>query len=252
MTNLLIYSLHEPDTGEIRYVGKTERGQVRLDEQCRMPATKDRSHRAKWVRALHRDGLRPVCSIIEFHDTSAALDAAEIMWIADVRASGARLTNHASGGGSGRLDEATKAKISAANKGRLGWNKGKKFPNLSGVNSPLFGKPLSVEHREKISLTRKARTHCKRGHEFTPENTGVATRGNRRCKTCDREAQRAVRESETGRPTQVFNRNKTHCKHGHEYTSANTIVRPNGSRNCRCCLYAAVARYQARKALVTN
>lgn len=30
-------------------------------------------------------------------------------------------------------------------------------------------------------------THCKRGHEFTPENTRIRRDGWRNCKTCDRE-----------------------------------------------------------------
>jgi len=33
----------------------------------------------------------------------------------------------------------------------------------------------------------------------------------------------------------VERRQKTHCNNGHEYTSANTIVRPDGTRNCRIC-----------------
>lgn len=34
------------------------------------------------------------------------------------------------------------------------------------------------------------KTHCKRGHEFTPENTYVMTNGGRTCRTCAREATR--------------------------------------------------------------
>jgi hypothetical protein len=41
-----------------------------------------------------------------------------------------------------------------------------------------------------------ARTHCKRGHEFTPENTYLAPTG-RQCRTCGRE--RARRKRERGR-----------------------------------------------------
>lgn len=43
------------------------------------------------------------------------------------------------------------------------------------------------------------------------------------------------------------NTGKTHCKHGHELTPANTYVRPNGSRECRTCKrgHAAAARHEA-------
>lgn len=33
-------------------------------------------------------------------------------------------------------------------------------------------------------------THCKRGHEFTPENTGITSAGARRCRACERERYR--------------------------------------------------------------
>jgi 5-methylcytosine-specific restriction endonuclease McrA len=50
----------------------------------------------------------------------------------------------------------------------------------------------------------------------------------------------------------------THCKRGHEFTSENTAIRPNGSRRCRQCkrIYdklrpdlrvAVIARYRTRK-----
>lgn len=29
--------------------------------------------------------------------------------------------------------------------------------------------------------------------------------------------------------------NQTHCIHGHEFTSENTIIKPNGTRQCRQC-----------------
>lgn len=36
-------------------------------------------------------------------------------------------------------------------------------------------------------------THCKRGHEFTPENTYVAPSGSRKCRTCRSAASRRRR-----------------------------------------------------------
>lgn len=43
----------------------------------------------------------------------------------------------------------------------------------------------------------KAKTHCKRGHEFAPENTRLDGKGRRYCRTCQREsdASRAPRGS---------------------------------------------------------
>lgn len=42
--------------------------------------------------------------------------------------------------------------------------------------------PDAVHNREK--------THCKRGHRFSPENTRIGGRGQRVCRACEREAQR--------------------------------------------------------------
>lgn len=36
----------------------------------------------------------------------------------------------------------------------------------------------------------RVKTHCKHGHEFSPENTRITKRGNRSCKECENMAQR--------------------------------------------------------------
>jgi len=38
-----------------------------------------------------------------------------------------------------------------------------------------------------------------------------------------------------GKHDNSFNKTKTHCKHGHEFTPENTYRRPRGSRECRTC-----------------
>jgi hypothetical protein len=92
-----------------------------------------------------------------------------------------------------------------------------------------------------------AQTHCKRGHEFTPENTYLY-RGMRNCKACrvvtSRDSKRKRREGlPDGRKIL-----KTHCAHGHEFTEANTLVNKDGSRACReCHRTRAHARYQKLK-----
>lgn len=39
----------------------------------------------------------------------------------------------------------------------------------------------------------------------------------------------------------------THCRHGHEYTDANTHIKTDGSRSCRTCNRLRVAAFKARK-----
>lgn len=36
-------------------------------------------------------------------------------------------------------------------------------------------------------------------------------------------------------PNRNWNTDKTHCKHGHEFTRENTYVRPDGNRDCQIC-----------------
>lgn len=42
-------------------------------------------------------------------------------------------------------------------------------------------------------------------------------------------------------------REKTHCTHGHRYTSENTYVTPDGWRQCRVCKREAFRRYYRRQ-----
>lgn len=44
-----------------------------------------------------------------------------------------------------------------------------------------------------ISAENARKTHCKRGHEFTPENTRIRTSGSRQCRECQRTQQRQRR-----------------------------------------------------------
>lgn len=98
---------------------------------------------------------------------------------------------------------------------------------------------------------RSDNTHCKRGHEFTVKNTYVATnrqtgRTWRMCRTCQRErrGRPPVGSTKPGPPR------RTHCKHGHEFTAANTYeyTDRNGwtRRECRTCRTAAAERARKR------
>ena len=85
-------------------------------------------------------------------------------------------------------------------------------------------------------------THCKHGHEYTPENTywHPHSDGNqtpvRRCRTCNRERVARQRRKQ-GIPVRT---KPTHCQKGHEYTPQNIYwwYQPKSGtmvRRCRIC-----------------
>ena len=83
--------------------------------------------------------------------------------------------------------------------------------NLGMVHSPEARQKISDANRERWSLyprsreeilrtveaaaaARRARTHCKRGHELTPENTYIENAGHYRvCRICRRDMKRALK-----------------------------------------------------------
>lgn len=91
---------------------------------------------------------------------------------------------------------------------------------------------------------RALKTHCKRGHAFTAENTYLKPDGRRECRACLQayREERTVREREQ-RPAASP---RTTCGKGHEYAPDNTYVGPNGKRRCRECMREQNRRQRAR------
>ncbi len=50
-----------------------------------------------------------------------------------------------------------------------------------------------VTHAENMRRSVEARTHCRNGHEFTPENTRMTPAGARDCRACNADRERARR-----------------------------------------------------------
>lgn len=95
-------------------------------------------------------------------------------------------------------------------------------------------------------------THCKHGHEFTPENTRLRRdgRGKRMCRTCDRERERiykARRKLENLHvPKPADYRQKKTCKRGHPLSGDNILLSADTKgrrvRRCKICRQASEAR----------
>lgn len=85
-------------------------------------------------------------------------------------------------------------------------------------------------------------SHCKRGHELSPENTYPSGAG-RRCRPCELDRQLARRRARGIGPTR-----REVCKVGHPRTPADTYFRANGWRQCAICARAAMAARKAQLA----
>ena len=90
-----IYALTDPDTGEVRYIGKANSPKKRYLQHCSPGGDRGNTHRHTWLRSLAAKGKRPGVMILEACLTRDWREA-EVEWIAS--GIGTRLTNGTPGG----------------------------------------------------------------------------------------------------------------------------------------------------------
>ena len=121
-----IYGLHDPRTGELRYIGKSTRPRERLRNEINEHSNTHRSH---WIDELTSLGLEPVQAIIDAVPADTNWQSVERAYISGARVTGSRLTNGTDGGdGVTGLSQEARERMAAATRGR----------------------PLSPEHRAKL------------------------------------------------------------------------------------------------------
>lgn len=102
---------------------------------------------------------------------------------------------------------------------------------------------LGTHHENLLDCLKRGRhgqllkTHCKHGHEFTPENTRIY-QGRRTCITCERNRPKSKRGG--GRHL------KTVCKYGHPLSGDNLYITSEGRRRCRACHCRHVQEHSER------
>lgn len=184
-----IYTLADPRTSVVRYVGVTFRGKARFREHLSRAVTGGRTHRDCWIRSLLSAGVRPTYQVIE-QGTGEGWQDRERFWIARHKST-TDLTNCTEGGegipgyvptpelrqkwsqmragvpyapgrrsamlGRKHTPEAVE-KIRQASTGR-------KMPDSmkAKISAARKGKPLSAEQRERL-------VECHRGKTLTEEH----------------------------------------------------------------------------------
>lgn len=65
METTFIYTLENPETHEIRYIGKTNKINKRLNQHLYEASSKRRSYKNSWIKSLKKEGIVPVINIID-------------------------------------------------------------------------------------------------------------------------------------------------------------------------------------------
>ena len=136
MNTVKIYTLSDPISGEIRYVGKTiEDLNVRLSRHVRR---RDNTYKSNWIFSLKKIGLIPKIELLD-ECLNEDWQWVEKYWISQLKSWNINLTNICEGGrGSDGLKHKQDSieKISKASKG----------------NKYRLGKTFSIESKNKIRL----------------------------------------------------------------------------------------------------
>lgn len=170
-----IYTLEDPTTGEVRYVGKAINPQHRYKSHLK---DKSETYKTRWIRSLQRRGLSPSLGILEEIEDGCGWEEAERFWIESLKHLGCNLTNLTSGGeGVADLNPESLARKSAKLKGRtISWgakisiaNKGRVITKewKIKIGQGCSGKKMSPETRERMAAVR--RLHHRRKTEGHPE-----------------------------------------------------------------------------------
>ena len=163
-----IYTLNEPNSDIVRYVGLTRNPEKRHKEHIK--EKRHNSYKSHWVSKLTQRGLEPKMDIIE---TDLSLQEAfekEMHYIKLFKSFGARLVNLTIGGEAPMANKKhsaeTRAKMSEDRKGEKNAFYGKKHTKETWdkIKEKLKGRPCwnkggkwSEEHKNKLSITRKKR-----------------------------------------------------------------------------------------------
>lgn len=134
---IYIYSLTDPDTNEVRYVGKTTHIKRRYYEHTKnISGIKSNSHKCNWIKKLIKENKYPIINIIE-ECNDDNWEQRERYWISQFN----NLTNGTSGGEGGRIvTPEVREKLKISN---------------SGENNPNFGKTWNEDVRKRLSESRR-------------------------------------------------------------------------------------------------
>ena len=145
-----IYTLTDPITNQVRYVGKTIRPLSDRRNKHVQDAKRTLNHRACWIRGLLSKGVKPIIELLEEVPNSEWQEC-ERFYISYFRFLGFRLTNILDGGNCDVPTRYISKKLSVAGTGRKHTPEAKRKISManSGPNNGMYGAIISVRERAK-------------------------------------------------------------------------------------------------------
>lgn len=142
---IYIYTLTDPRTHEVRYVGKTNNVSKRFKEHVRTSKGKQ-TWCARWIATLLLDGVKPIITVIAILEDGTDWGVEEKNWISCFKATGSNLCNiQEGGGGNPPLIRKKRNKMSPEHRAKL---------EAAGF---FDGKKRTAETTEKINKTMAAK-----------------------------------------------------------------------------------------------
>lgn len=196
MKTTFIYSLSDPNTNQVRYIGKANDLKYRLWAHIH-DAKHDRrnQHKCNWIKSLLREDKKPIIELIEEVDYDF-WKTAEIYWISQFTSWGFDLINKTEGGECGIISESCKVALAnSKNRGRKkGFIQSEETKQLIKAKRAL--QVITEETRKKISIRNK-------GKIISPETRqkmSIANKGKKRTK----EQLERMKESKTKKIIEVY------------------------------------------------
>ena len=116
-----IYTLTDPRTNKVRYVGKANNVSQRYKAHLNK-ARKHQTHKWNWIQQLKREGLKPIIDVIDIVSIYE-WQYWEIYWISQMKQWGFDLVNYTNGGDGCTFSNQTSFKKGDGGKRVVGYNK---------------------------------------------------------------------------------------------------------------------------------
>jgi hypothetical protein len=170
-----IYTLNDPMTNEIRYVGKTNNPNDRYKrhlQKCYLEKYDKNTYKSNWIKSLLLIGENPIMKIIQ-ECSKMDVNELEIFWIDKLKKEGCKLTNLSIGGEIGVDWIGKKHSIETKEKMKLSKNKYKKPVTQYDLNGNIMN-----EYESLIVASEKSNCHiylisncCNKKSYYTVSNT---------------------------------------------------------------------------------